>query len=420
MPDLTFDKLQTPVEYCPFEVVERKGIGHPDTLADGIAEILSLEYSKYCLKNFGVILHHSFDKIMFLGGAGRFGFGIGEMIKPWKLILNGRASTQFGDVKIDFVNEFVPVVKKYLKRVLPQADIEHWLEIVTFTHSTSKNPYWFSPRTIEDVPDAKTPYANDTSVAVGYWPLSPTEQLALSLDGYFYLADGKPRHDFVGQDIKVLCVRREKNIDITLCVPFFSRKIPDEQSYKLYIKKIQDDLLSVARHGTQGRFNINLSINTQDQRIKKATASQEIGHYFVIMGSALDSGEEGVVGRGNRSRGIISNIRPQSFEGIYGKNPVYHVGKVYNYLADRLAKAIATDLECECVVYITSRNGDPLHLPHYIHIETSKGVISRKEKDIIKSILEEREWAQQIIEDEVFLPVSGGGHGYRSPEINFL
>ncbi|MEM7826325.1 MAG: methionine adenosyltransferase, partial [Candidatus Aenigmatarchaeota archaeon] len=43
------------------EIVERKGIGHPDTLADALAENLSVAYSNYTLQQFGLILHHNFD-----------------------------------------------------------------------------------------------------------------------------------------------------------------------------------------------------------------------------------------------------------------------------------------------------------------------------------------------------------------------
>lgn len=420
MPTITISKLQKSIEDSAIEVVERKGIGHPDTLADGIAEILSLEYSKYCLKNFGVVLHHSFDKIMLVGGAGRFGFGVGEMLQPWKLILNGRASMRFSNKRINFVNDFSFIVKKYLKKVVPRLDADRWLKIIPLTHSYSKNPYWFSPRTVDDVPDAKTPYANDTSVAVGYWPLSRTERLALALEGHFYLPDGTPRYDFVGQDIKVLCVRRKKTMEITLCVPFFSKKISAENTYKMFLGEIHKRLLIVAHRMLKEKFDVHLALNTQDQRMKRG--AKEIGHYFVISGSALDSGEEGVTGRGNRSRGIISNTRPQSLEGICGKNPVYHVGKVYNYLADRLAKEIATKLDCECVVYVSSRNGDPLYFPHNIFIETTRdgASVTRMIKKIVESSLEIRDWTQKILGEEPFLPVPGGGHGYHSPEIKFL
>ncbi|MCX7841342.1 MAG: methionine adenosyltransferase, partial [Anaerolineae bacterium] len=45
------------IDSLPVEIVERKGIGHPDSLCDGMAERISVEYSKWCLEHFGMILH---------------------------------------------------------------------------------------------------------------------------------------------------------------------------------------------------------------------------------------------------------------------------------------------------------------------------------------------------------------------------
>ena len=39
-----------------FELVERKGVGHPDSIADGIAQKVSNELSKYYIKKFGRII----------------------------------------------------------------------------------------------------------------------------------------------------------------------------------------------------------------------------------------------------------------------------------------------------------------------------------------------------------------------------
>lgn len=41
------------VEKTPYEAVERKGIGHPDTLCDAIAELASRKYSEAVYKKIG-------------------------------------------------------------------------------------------------------------------------------------------------------------------------------------------------------------------------------------------------------------------------------------------------------------------------------------------------------------------------------
>lgn len=401
-----------PAESRPFEVVERKGIGHPDTLADGVAEAISIEYSDYTLKKFGAVLHQTLDKIMFIGGSGKFGYGVGEMLKPWRLILNGRLTKKFSREEIPYREIAENAAKNYLKKTVPKLDVEKWLKIESFTSSNSKNPRWFNPKSLSDVPDATNPYANDTSTCVGYWPLSTTEKLALLLEGYFYDKQEKPRFSYIGQDIKVMCVRKQNKIEITMCVPSFSQETPSFKVYSERKREICSGLKTLAEEFVKGRYEIDLYVNTQDEMIKSTANS--IGHYFVISGSALDSGEEGVVGRGNRSRGIISNLRPCSIEAIHGKNPVYYVGKVYSYLADLLAKKTSEELECECQVYISSRNSDPLSMPYHMFIETSE---KRGEKQIMKLVRQElskKSWTEEIINDKPFLPRPGGGNGYLS------
>jgi S-adenosylmethionine synthetase len=83
-------------ESAAFEVVERKGIGHPDTLADGIAELSSIKFSEYCLKEFGVVLHHNLDKVGVFGGLASFSWTDGHFVRPLRVVFGGRASTSFG------------------------------------------------------------------------------------------------------------------------------------------------------------------------------------------------------------------------------------------------------------------------------------------------------------------------------------
>lgn len=83
-----------------FEVVERKGTGHPDTVADSIAEKISVEYSKYCLEHFGAVLHHNVDKTAVLGGLVKIDWRKGEMIRPIRVLVNGRISASFNREQI--------------------------------------------------------------------------------------------------------------------------------------------------------------------------------------------------------------------------------------------------------------------------------------------------------------------------------
>jgi len=379
-------------------------LGHPDTVADGIAESISIDYSKYCLDKFSVVLHHNVDKILIIGGLCEVDYGRGELKKPIKLILNGRMSKCFGNKKIDIEEIQITSAKKYLQKVLPQLDIDKWLKIHSFVSSNSRIPFWFSPRSLDDLPDFKNPHANDTSTMVGFWPLSTTEKLVLEAERFFYNSNLIPRFNFVEQDIKIMAVRKYKNLVLIICIPFFAKKIQSHSIYEEKLKFIKEELLNYLKNKFGDSLNIELWLNTQDQKVKDKTTAK--GHYFVVTGSALDYGEEGVAGRGNRAWGFTSSTRPYSIESIHGKNPVYHVGKIYSYIANNIAKEIATQLECEATVIITTRNGDPLYSPYSIVVDTSKKRGRKEIQQIISKKLENRNWTREIIINEIFLPIN--------------
>ncbi len=83
------------------EVVERKGAGHPDTVADGLSEALGLALCREYLARFGRILHYNVDKALLVGGASRPRFGGGEVIEPVEVLLTGRATTEVGGDRVD-------------------------------------------------------------------------------------------------------------------------------------------------------------------------------------------------------------------------------------------------------------------------------------------------------------------------------
>jgi S-adenosylmethionine synthetase len=73
---LTEDAMPIVIEILPgpnagaqrVEIVERKGLGHPDTICDLLSERLSVALSKYYLGQFGLILHHNVDKALLAAG----------------------------------------------------------------------------------------------------------------------------------------------------------------------------------------------------------------------------------------------------------------------------------------------------------------------------------------------------------------
>lgn len=390
----------------PFEVVERKGIGHPDTVADALAEKISVEYSKYCLKHFGAVLHHNVDKTAVLGGLVRVDWGNGQMLKPIRVLIDGRISASFGSKKIPVKAICEKAIKLQLSNSLPSLDTKRWLRIIDESTTYSKNPRWFRPLSLSDVPDHANRFANDTSAVVSYWPLSKTEQAALLLEGYFYGRGGRPRFKEFGQDIKVMIVRKEEKFNITLCVPFFAKHISSGEKYWKMLSGLESDLLCYAKSFLGDKARIDLKVNPHDQRRKGQKSANSF--YFVASGGALDYGEEGVVGRGNNRLGVIPSFRPYTMEAACGKNPVYHVGKVLGLLADTLAKRISETFDCHSEVWIITRNADPLFEPNNIIVNVSKGIPARRLKEVAREILNKRDWTKKIIYKEALVPTSFG------------
>ena len=407
-----FINVVPPMDSQPFEVVERKGIGHPDTLADGVSEAVSIDYSRFCLKNFGAVLHHHFDKTLIMGGQAKIDFGVGEMIKPFRLIINGRVSSVFGNKKINYQEIQEKAAKEYLKSTLPHLDVDKWVEIKSFSTSYSKSPVWYKPRSLDDLPEFKTPFVNDSSAIVSFWPLSSTEKLALEMEKYFYDDNKNPKFNYIGHDIKILAIRSFKNINLTLCVPFISSKISNRTFYLEKLDFIQSQLKRVVQNILGERFNINITLNAQDFALLGKT-KKRTSYYFSASGSALDYGEEGVVGRGNRARGVRSCLRPNSTDAIHGKNPSFHVGKVYTYFADQISKAIAEEMKCECTVILATQNKRPTDSPQRIIINISEKRDEKKIKEIIERELSKKDWIQKIVEDKYFLPLPGRYYGQK-------
>src|SRR6266567_5111723 len=78
------------------EIVERKGIGHPDTICDALAESLSRNLCREYQRRFGRVLHHNVDKALLCGGRALPAFGGGGVTEPIRISLAGRATSTLG------------------------------------------------------------------------------------------------------------------------------------------------------------------------------------------------------------------------------------------------------------------------------------------------------------------------------------
>ena len=111
-----------------------------------------------------------------------------------------------------------------------------------------------------------------------------------------------------------------------------------------------------------------MSINQADD----PASNDPNDYYLTLTGLSLENGDDGSVGRGNRVNGLITPFRPMSTEAAAGKNPVTHIGKLYNVLAGRIAALIAEeagDEVQEVQVRLLSQIGSPIDLPALASVE---------------------------------------------------
>ena len=377
-----------------FEVIEKTGIGHPDTLADGLAEHLSVKYSRYTKNKFGAILHHNFDKVGLLGGASYVTFGRGHLIKPIRVILNGRASTKFGAENIPINKLLIGWTKEYFKNRLygvnPEKDLIFILELSNQsspgkTHSDkilkdASRRFWFEPRGLEDLPELKNLFSNDTSLGVGYAPLSRVEKFILELEMFLNSKKTRQKYSWLGTDIKIMCKRVKNDVSITVCIPQIADFVDSIDVYKENLQICRKLLNQLAK---KRQINlVELNINTRDK-------FDVYELYLTATGTSLESGDEGLVGRGNRITGLISPTNPYSMEGSCGKNPVYHIGKLYYLQAQLIANEIYKKFKVNNQVFLGSQSGRKLEDP-WINVVILPKSISKADEEKIKSIVKNK------------------------------
>lgn len=368
---------------CNIEVVERKGLGHPDSLADMLAKECSRAYSKFCIDNFGCVLHHNFDKLYIGAGCFRYENNCMKMYDKVKVFLNGRASNTMNGKTIDLEKLLKPVIKKYIHSILPRLDVDNELDIHINCTQNTKMSNWFSPENISDIPDAKELFANDTSLCISHFPNTICENITLEAERFFWNFDGEypsPKYSNVGQDIKVMTSRINNNIDVTICLPVYSDVFKNFEEYKEIVKDYEQKLTTFLLTKVPKEFNINIAINR--------LADGNYRNYSLIKGSCIECGEEGVVGRGNDSRGLISALRSHTMEAPFGKNERYHTGRVLSYVSDLTTKRIYQECNIKSSLYCLTRNRNKLMEPFMLYLSVNKS-ISKEEERIIEKIIEE-------------------------------
>jgi len=388
-------------ESSPFEVVERKGVGHPDTLADGIAELGSVLFSQYCLSEFGAVLHHNLDKVAVIGGWARFSWTDGHYERPLRVVFGGRASSALGSRQIPVREILEEAASQYLSYALPGYR-NMPVEFVHLTRDSSKRPYWFRPRDLDDLPELRRPRANDTAFLIGNSPRTRAETIALLFEAELR------KNEWAGSDIKVLVVRREDSYKITACVPILVGHAKGPADYMAALAAAHAQLLSRARTLLPSS-EIDLVLNSSQAHL---LAHDEANAGYVNMsGSATDYGEDGMVGRGNGRGGLIVPQRMHGNEVLFGKNPTYHVGKVVGYFVDEIATRLSSlGVAVECAM--TTRNGCALSTPATCAIRVSGDVDRDMAEGIVADVMGADDRIDAIVKGRRYVPsIAHAGYG---------
>ena len=337
----------------PVEIVERKGRGHPDYMCDSVMEAVSISLAQEYLREFGTILHFNIDKGLLAAGNVKSRFGGGRVRKPMELTIGDRATFKAAGKSIPVADIAVEAAKKWVKDNLRFVDPDRHIK-----YRVALAPGSGELTDIFARPGAIRP-ANDTSAAIGYYPLSAAEQIVLDLERFLNSKDFKRKFPETGEDVKVMCLRRGDILDMTVAMPLLARYILSETDYFERKEVIRGEMVNFL--GRVAEFgDVRVHYNTLDR------AGRGLGGvYLSLLGTSAEDADSGQVGRGNRVNGLISANRPMGTEAAAGKNPVSHVGKIYNVLSHKIARRIYEEAGGvkEVYVLLLSRIGTPIDEP---------------------------------------------------------
>ena len=365
---------QIPLEKQRIELVERKCLGHPDSLADGIAESISQALCKTYLDEFGFVLHHNTDQGEVVAGESAPKFGGGRMIRPIYVLIDGRATKQFEGVTLPTDAVAVEAAHKYIHKILPELNLNRDLMIDCRLGTGSTDL-----RDVFKPSQGKVPRSNDTSFGVGHAPFSEVETIIKNSADYI---DTKLRKKYpaIGQDIKIMGLRDGNTITLTIACAIVDRYCKDIREYSEYMSLLNEEITAIAKKSTKRKVLVH--VNTADDIKKKSV-------FLTVTGTSAEMGDDGSVGRGNRCNGLITPNRPMSMEATSGKNPINHIGKIYNLLSTQVARECVTKVDGieEMYVRLLSQIGKPIDQPLVASVQVlpKSGV---KLKDINAEILE--------------------------------
>jgi len=364
------------VEDQAVEIVERKGLGHPDSICDGIAEAVSRALAQEYVNRFGKVLHYNTDETQLVAGDAAPAFGGGEVVEPIYILIVGRATKEYDGEAVPVDSIALQAAREYLRETLPNLDLESDVIVDVKLGEGSGDL-----QTVFGESGAQVPMANDTSFGVGHAPLTETEQIVLNTERRLNEEFGDS-HPALGEDVKVMGKREGDTIDLTVAAALVDAYVPNMEAYEAEIEAIRNFVNDLAYEYTDREVRVH--VNTADDY-------DEGSIYLTTTGTSAEQGDDGSVGRGNRANGLITPNRSMSMEATSGKNPVNHIGKIYNLLSNQIADHVVAQVDGirDLRVRLLSQIGSPIDDPHVadVHVTTEEGVtlgdIEQDVRDIV-------------------------------------
>lgn len=354
MTEIVLEHLRRPpIGEQRIEIVERKGLGHPDSICDAVMEEIARAINSEYQKRFGQILHNNIDKGLLVAGGVRRRLGGGVVLRRMELVIGDRATFQVGRVKVQIKELAIEAAKGWFRKSLRHVDPERHLRYRVALAQGSEELTDIFRR------GAGVREANDTSAAVGYAPLSETEQMVLWVERHLNSPAFKAAFPETGEDVKVMGVRVDHELSLTVAMPLLCQAVASEAAYFSKKEEIVE-AVRVALPPSAGLDKVSLTLNALDREGRGLG-----GMYLSLLGTSAEDADSGQVGRGNRVNGVIPLNRPVSGEAAAGKNPVSHIGKIYNVLSHRMAEQIHRRVSgaLEVYVWLVGQIGRPIDQP---------------------------------------------------------
>ena len=366
------------VEDQGVEIVERKGLGHPDSICDGIAEAVSRGLSQLYLDRVGKVLHYNTDETQLVAGRAAPAFGGGEVLSPIYVLIVGRATSEYEGETFPVERVALESARSYLNEYIPELDVGADVTLDVKLGEGSGD--------LQDVfgEEGTVPMANDTSFGVGHAPLTETERIVRGVERGLNGEYGDD-HPEIGPDVKVMGKREGDDIDVTVAAAVVDGYVESMADYEEAVAGVEEFVADRAREFTDR--TVSVEVNTADD-------PEEGSIYLTTTGTSAEQGDDGSVGRGNRANGLITPNRPMSMEATSGKNPVNHIGKIYNLLSTDIAEGVVDEVDGirDLQVRLLSQIGRPIDRPHVAdaQVVTAEGVTVADVEAEMKELIDDR------------------------------